>query len=541
MKTLIKHAVIYTLDEKNTVAEALVMEDSKVLQTGTEKALRAAYGEEMQEIDMEGRSVLPAFHDSHLHLLGYSRFLGMADLYQVESIEALQKRMREFMAENGVKAGEWVRGRGWNQDYFEVVKLPTKEDLDAISTECPLVITRACGHMLAANSKALEVCRIEERLGEINPKEIELGADGKPNGILKEGGMSFIYRCIPEPDLETLKEYIVKGQEKLLEQGITAVQSDDFGNAGSYETAIQAFRELEQEGRLKIKVYEQCNLGSLSMLKDFFKKGYNKKTDGGQYRLGCLKIIGDGSLGARTAWMRKLYADSLDTAGIACYSREELFEYMKYAHDRDMQIAIHCIGDAMVECALDCFERLQRENPKPDIRHGIVHCQITDETLLKRIAENHILVYMQPIFLNYDLHIVEARVGKELAKTSYSWKSLLDYGASLSVGSDCPVESFDSMNNIYSAVTRKDLTGYPEQGFYPEQRLSVQETVEAFTIGSAYAAHNEKLQGSLEAGKYADMVVLDTDIFKCEPDVIQHVRIWKTFADGKLVYSADKQ
>ena len=259
------------------------------------------------------------------------------------------------------------------------------------------------------------------------------------------------------------------------------------------------------------------------------------KEEQGYFRLGCLKIVGDGSLGARTAWLRNPYKDAFDTRGIAYYEKEDLYQYMAYAHNNGIPIAVHGIGDAMIEMAVDCLERLQREYPRADLRHGIVHCQITDNHLLRRIAQQRLMAFIQPIFLNNDLHIVEARVGKELARTSYNWKSLLRYGGLLSIGSDCPVEVFDPMKNIYSAVTRKDLEGYPEQGFYPEQRLSVQEAVNAYTLGSAYAVYQEKQQGSLEAGKYADLVVLDRHIFQCKTEEIKEISIWKTFVGGREV------
>lgn len=571
MKTLLKHSVIYTLDRENTVAEALVMEEGKILQVGTEAMLREYYGNEMEEIDCGGRCVLPAFHDSHMHLLGYGLFLEMVDLSGAASIRELQQRMRQFIVKHKVKTGEWIRGRGWNQDEFKERQMPTKEDLDAISKECPIVISRVCGHILVANSKAMEICQITD----------------SSNGIFRENEMDRIYRQIPEPDVETLKRGILRGQKRLLAYGITAVQSDDFGNVRDYKKVIQAYRELEEEGRLQLKIYEQCNLGTLSRLKEFlededtwfglrnsFRKGSTKfclksqfikenesfylesqfkkednshrlesqfgkeekrKVTTGYFRLGSLKIVGDGSLGARTAWLRKPYMDAPDTTGIACYDQEEFYNYIKYAHDNGIPIAVHCIGDAMVEAAVDGFERLQKENPRPDLRHGIVHCQITDDSLLKRIAKQRLLVFMQPIFLNYDLHIAEARVGKELARTSYNWKSLFEYGGLLSMGTDCPVEDLNPMKNIYSAVTRKDLKGYPKQGFYPEQRLSVLEAVKAYTLGSAYAVYQEEWQGSLEIGKYADLVVLDQDIFQCEMMKIKDVSIWKTFVGGKEV------
>ncbi len=547
MKTLIKHAKIYTLDSVNTITEALVMENGRILKTGTEAMLRESYQEKMKEIDCEGRCILPAFHDSHIHLLGYGLFLEMVDLSGTKSIEELQQRIRQYIIKNRINKGEWIRGRGWNQDCFIKDQMPCKEDLDAVSREYPIVISRVCGHILVVNSKALEICKITEKMEEIPKEQIGIGEDGLPNGIFRENGMDLIYSNIPDPDLETLKRSIVKGQEQLLAKGITAVQSDDFGNVKDYKKVIQAFKELEKEKKLQIKVYEQCNFRTLSQLKEFLEEeqGFERNKEQvncqkdvykkGHFRLGCLKIVGDGSLGARTAWLRRPYKDAKDKTGIACYDLDSLYSYMSYAHKKGIPIAIHCIGDAMIETAVQYFARLQEETPRPELRHEIVHCQITDLSLLQRIAKQGILVSIQPIFLNYDLHIVEARVGRELAQTSYNWKTLLEYGCILSMGTDCPVEEFDPMKNIYCAVTRKDLSGYPSYGFYAEQNLSVQEAVMAYTMGSAYAAYGEKWQGSLEAGKCADLVVLNQDIFQCEMEEIKNIDIWKTFVEGEEI------
>lgn len=543
-QTLIKNGNIHIMDVENTIVDAILWEDGVIKEVGTYEQVCKSKKDDCTELDAEGKLVLPAFHDSHLHLLGYCESLDMVDLYLVESIQQMQEKVKEFIEKQkctnqDVKSQEenckWICGRGWNQDYFPDGKMPTREDLDQISTQVPIVLTRACGHMLVVNSKALQLCQITKDTPQVEDGAFELDANGEPNGIFREGAMGLITHQIPEKTVEDLKKFILIGQEELFQQGITSVQSDDFWEK-KFETVIQAFRELEQEGKLKVHVYEQSNLGSLSELKRYVALGLHADKGGKHYRLGPLKILGDGSLGARTAYMLKPYHDAPETTGIAYFTKQELYEYMKYAHDHDMQIAIHCIGDGMLDMALDCFEQIQKENPKEDMRHGIVHCQITSKEQLKRIKDNELVVYMQPIFLNYDMQIVESRVGKELASSSYNWKSLKDLGVHCSVGSDCPVEPFHTMNNIYSAVTRKNLQGQPDEGYYPEQCLTVEETIRAFTVESAYTAKEETKAGTLEKGMRADLVMLDRDLFTCEPEEIRDTAIVMTISDGEIVY-----
>lgn len=544
-QTLLKNAKIYRCNGNTNIADSMLWEDGMIKEVGSYDQVCQSKTAECTEIDLEGQFVMPAFHDSHLHLIGYSESLTMVDLYSIRSVEQLQERVRTFLNDSGNRfhtdtmgTYRFLCGRGWNQDYFEDHKMPTKVDLDEISKEIPIVLTRACGHLLVVNSKALEICAVTKEMAHASNGEIGMDEQGELNGIFREHSMSLITSNIPEKTVEELKQLILVGQERLFQQGITSVQSDDFFDK-QFDSVIQAFRELEAEGKLKLHVYEQANLGSVSELKRYISLGLHETQEGNYYRLGPLKILGDGSLGARTAYMSNCYEDAKNTKGIAYFTESELYEYMKLAHDHNMQIAIHCIGDGMLDLALDTFERIQSENPKEDMRHGIVHCQITSLQQLQRIRDNELLVYMQPIFLNYDMHIVEQRVGATLSATSYNWKSLIDLGVHCSIGSDCPVEAFDPMNNIYSAVTRKDLQGYPDQGFHREQCLTMEQTLRAYTIESAYAARAEIVVGILEPGMRADVIVLSKDLSTCSEQEIRNTEIMLTFSEGELVYSKE--
>ena len=296
---------------------------------------------------------------------------------------------------------------------------------------------------------------------------------------------------------------------------------------------------MQADGSLKLSVYEQCNLPQMDILQAFLDAGYRTGQGNDLFRIGPFKVLQDGALGARTALMRKPYADDPSTCGVQFRPQEELDALVEKAQKTGMQIAIHAIGDGGIEAVLDAIKRAQELCPREDERHGIIHCQITDLPLIRRFKEQNMIAYVQPIFLNYDIKILEARVGKELARTSYAWKSFIDEGVLISSGSDCPVESLDIIENLYTAVCRKMLNGQPEGGFYPEQNLTMEEAVKAHTINAAYASFAEDRKGSIKVGKVADFVLLDKDIFQIDPETeLLSTKILATYMDGEAVYEA---
>ena len=541
MKTLFVHGTIYPLTEQGVRYSAMAVEKGKIAALGSDDEILALQDGNSRIIDLQGKTVLPGFNDSHMHLLGYAAFSENINLAGATSVEEICQRIERYREQNQIPKGQWIVGRGWNQDYFVRPEFPTKDQLDRVCPDHPVMMTRACGHAMVCNSKALELSGVTAKTPQVEGGLFEIGEDGTPNGVFREAAMELISSHIPAPTVEQLKRRILFAQQRLFESGITSVQTDDFGSAGSpkqYEKVLEAYRQLEQEGLLKLRVCEQCNLSQEKYLRDFLSKGYHPHRGGGRFRLGPLKILADGSLGARTALLRQPYADDPTTRGIAYYTPDELESYIALAHENGMQVIVHCIGDGMMEQTMDILERVTQRMPREDCRHGIVHCQITDLPLLRRFARQQLLAYIQPIFLHYDLHIVEQRVGKSLAATSYNWKTLVESGVHCSIGSDCPVESFAPLPNLYCAVTRQDLEGYPAQGFYPQQRLSVWEAFRCFTAEGAYATFEEKEKGLLLPGMAADLVMLSDDPFRCDrdPRQIKEISVEMTVCAGELVY-----
>lgn len=553
------NGIIHSLDHKKNDYEAMAISDGLICALGSNEDVLKLKNDNTEVFNLHNQVVFPGFIDSHMHILEYALQAEQVDLSRVKSINELILVMKTVINEhsNNMKTTQWLIGSCFNQDHFDEMIVPTKEDLNQISTTIPIVIFRVCLHIAVVNDKALELLCPGGVLPFVNGGDILLNEEGVPNGILTENALHLIYDTQPKPSISQVKELIQKAANELASYGITSVHSDDFGAVKHFEDAITAYQELGEENLLKVRVTQQCLIKESKELLEFIDKGYASKRCNSFYSLGALKILSDGSLGARTAYLRKPYHDDHNTRGLFIETKQQLLDRMQLAHDNGMQIVVHAIGDAAIEAILDCFreldfnevslnkvnlvplnkeETLVKKNP---LRHGIVHCQITDSALLDRFKNQEILAYVQPIFLEYDLHMVEDRVGKELASTSYAFKTLMDSGVHTSGGSDCPVEHFNVMNNIYCAVTRKDLLGQPVDGFNKKEALTMQQALQAFTIEGAYASREEHIKGSLEIGKYADFVMLDKDLLVIENEKIRNVNVLMTVLGGEITFCKD--
>lgn len=538
MDLIFINGIVYTMDENNTISEAVAVKDNKIFKVGTTEEILALKGDNSQIIDLEGKALVPGFNDSHMHLVNYGYSQTQADLIGVESVEEINRRVSQYIKDKKVEKGTWVRGAGWNQDYFIGDKVfPTKYDLDKISLDHPIVVTRTCGHVAVVNSKALEVLGIKKGTAQVEGGHFDLDENGEPTGIFRENALAIVYNAIPNPGINEIKEMITNAIEQLNKCGITSVGTDDFGAlpGKDYNKIIEAYLELKNEGLLNIRVYQQYLIPEIDNLKGFLNKGYKTGWGDENFKIGPLKLLLDGSLGARTAVLNEPYSDNPSTSGILTATQEELDEIVNFAHNNENQIAIHGIGDKAMYMAFESIEKTLNKNPKKDHRHGIVHAQITDEYLLNKFKDLEAIAYIQPIFLDYDWKMVKSRIGEEREKTSYNWKTMVDMGTHIACGSDSPVDSFNVMYGIYEAVTRKDLKGNPEGGWLPEQGLTVEEALYGYTMGGAYASFEEDIKGSIEEGKLADMVVLSDNIFEIDPDKIKDVNVEMTIFNGKII------
>ncbi|MBQ4253620.1 MAG: amidohydrolase, partial [Erysipelotrichaceae bacterium] len=509
---------------------AFVEEDGLFTFCGDDKeALKQAD----RKIDLNGRFVCAGFNDSHMHLLNFGLFLSMARLNEhTDSLKGMLEYVRSFREENSFSDNQWLRGRGWNQDLFaDEKRMPNRFDIDRYVSDVPVILTRACGHVCAVNSKALELAGIDENTK--SPDGGDIGfADGKPNGLFYDRAIDMITSHIPDPDIETVKKLIESSCHALNSYGITNSQTDDYGVFNvSYKLINQAYEELDKEGKLTVRVNEQTNFTDPAVFCEFIENG---RVKGDRYKTGPLKMLGDGSLGGRTAWLSRPYDDDPSTCGFPLINDQTMKEMVSLANYTGIPVAIHAIGDRCLDQVLDAIENALNEFPRNDHRHGIVHCQISRADQLERIIRLKLHVYAQSVFLDYDNHIVYDRAGEKLASTSYSWKTLQDNGVIISNGSDAPVELPDVLKGIECAVTRTSLDGTGP--YLPDQAFSVRQAIDSFTINGAIGSFEEDIKGKIKSGYLADFVILDRDPFETDPKEIHTINVLETYIDGKCVY-----
>lgn len=535
MDLIMYNGNIITMDDKYPRVSAVAVKNGKVSAVGCDADILKLTGENTKIFNLQKKTVVPGFNDSHLHNVKYGIFSNCCDLSKCTSLQELIDVTRKFINDKKIKAGNWVIGTGWNQDLFDIKVYPTKADLDLISKDNPIVMFRCCSHLLLANTKALEMLGIDERTPQVKGGYFDVDL-----GLFRETAKELVQVAIKSYDVPTLKSIIKKACEDLLKQGITSIHTDDFNMSVDYKRIIQAYSELAREGNLPVRVTQQCLVTDQDNLEEFINCNYKDLNINDFYHIGPVKILADGSLGSRSAALREPYADAPNMKGILIHKEHELKKMVETCQEAGYDVAIHCIGDRALELSINSIDNARKKHPHISLRHGIVHCQITDKNLLNRIKEMDLLIYAQPIFLNYDLHIVEDRVGKNLASSSYNFGWLVNNGVHLSMGTDSPVEKFDPMDNIFCAVTRKDLKGYPKEGFFPEQGLSVGDSIKAYTYESAYCSYEENIKGIIKDGYFADMTVLSDDIYNIDHEKLLDVKVEMTIVDGVIRYESNK-
>ena len=543
MDMILFNGRIATMDAGNPEASAVLIRDGRFEYVGDDLEVMALADSDTRILDLMGRFVCPGFNDSHLHLLNYAYGLTKVDCGGAASVDEIIERARHFLEAHPVKPGQWILGRGWNQTFFNNQQELTRHDLDRISTDHPISFTRVCEHVTVANSKAIEMLGITKETPQPEGGRFDVDHEGNPTGVFRETARYMIYEAIEEADLESIKKMLIKASEIMSSYGITSVQTDDFETfAGKdYELILRAYHELIDEGKLGVRIYEQCLLSSPDRLQRFLDAGYLTGQGNEFFRIGPLKLLADGSLGARTAYLTEPYADAPETSGLPVFSQSELDNLVISAHVSGMQVALHAIGDKTIYMCFESFEKAQQKFFREDPRFSIIHVQITDEPLLKKFAEQQVIANVQPIALDNDLHIVENRVGKDRAAFTYHYRTLIDLGAPVALSSDCPVDSVDPLKNIYAAVTRQDLNGEPPGGWMPEEKLTIHQALYALTMGAAYASYEENLKGSIEPGKLADLTVLSENPFAVPETGLLKIRVDMTMMNGNIVYTREGQ
>ena len=533
MNTIYFNGNIYV--ERDRFVEAMLVSDGLVQKIGTLEEVTEGLCPkcEKEMVDLEGRTVVPGFNDSHCHALNTGNALACVILHGSTGMAEIIEKGREFLAANPLSEGGVLVGRGWNQDYFtDEHRLPTRYDLDKITTEFPVVYTRACGHMLVCNSKALEVAGITRDSQPLPGGELYRFEDGEPNGQFSENAQRVIQNIIPVDTAESLSNKLNIAMAYAASLGITTVQTNDIGR-DAWRLTNEAFELTYANNPNAIRTYNQCTFSDPVTYQDFLDAGHVTGSGNDMFKYGPLKMFVDGSLGARTALMRNPYADDVSTCGVSTIPVPEFEAMVKMADDNNCQVAVHAIGDGAIEMVLNAYDKVI-ENGNNKNRHAVIHCQITDNEMLERFKASDVLAQVQPIFIHYDMNVVAERCGEELASTSYAFGDLYRMGVHTSYGTDSPVENLQPFENMYCAVTRKRLDG--ARTYREDQCVDIYDAVDQYTIGSAYVEFAENKKGRLMPGYFADFAVLDRNIFEVPADEIKDVKCVRTVVGGNTVF-----
>ena len=529
MRTIFCRGQVYT--GLLPLCTAFAVEDGKFIFAGGDEAALALARPGDGVVDLKGRFVCAGFNDSHMHLVSLGLALRRARLNEhTDSLRGLIGYFRDF-AKDGPNERGWIVGRGWNQDYFaDVKRMPDRRDLDEVSRDYPVAAVRCCGHCAVVNSKALELLGVTAATPA--PEGGAIGMEnGEPDGRFYDAAMDMIWDAVPDVGKEDVKDMIRAACRRYSACGVTSCQTDDY--ATSWRMVNEAYHELAAAGELTVRVTEQCNFHDAESLTAFIAEGNVTGAGDEMFRIGPLKMVADGSLGGRTAYLSRPYSDDPAARGLMLFDQGTLDEVIGCAHAHGMNVAIHAIGDGCLDAVLDAVEKALAAHPRPDHRHGIVHCQITRRDQLERMARLNMHIYAQTIFLDYDSRIVRDRVG-DMADTSYSWKTLMKMGLTVSNGTDCPVELPDALRGIQCAVTRAPLAG--GEAYLPDEAFTVQEALDSYTSAGARASFEEQIKGRIESGMLADFVVLGQNPFDVPAQEISRIPVCETWLGGKKVY-----
>ncbi len=522
---ILQNGRVYTLNPEQPVAEAIVLRGPRVAHVGTTAEMRVWSGHGGWEVvDLQGRTAIPALTDSHVHLSGYAIARTRLDLFGVSSLEQVLEQVAHWAGRT--PRGRWIVGRGWNH-YLWGGRWPTRQDLDAVAPEHKVVLERVDGHTVWANTAALEAVGVDAETHAPAGGEIVLDEEGRPSGILKERAATLVLEQVGKPDAQERQRLLVEALAELHTMGITGVHAPEEAEAFSDYQALWA------HGRLRLRLLTHL---PQNRLEEAIALGIRSGFGNEWLRVGALKIFADGSLGSRTASLLQGYEDDPAYRGLPTLSVRELNDLVLRAARADLAVAIHAIGDRAVRLSLDAIERAQRE-ATPPLPHRIEHAQLLHPQDIPRFHALGVVASMQPIHCPSDMPVAR-RFWGDRCRYAYAWKSLLDQGAVLAFGSDTPVEPINPWYGIHAALTRQRADGSPEGGWYPEERLTIEQAVWAYTVGPAYAAGETAIKGTLQEDRVADLIVLDRDIFRVSPEEVRETKVLMTILGGEVVYTA---
>ena len=528
---VIVNASIHTMDEARPIAQAVAIIGNRIAALGSTAEIRALAGKETLVIDAAGKTVFPGFNDAHVHFLMGGFSLANVDLRDASSTEELARRLAAY-AKNLPK-GRWILGGDWDHEKWPGAPLPTKAMIDAVTPDHPVFVNRLDGHMALANSLALKLAGVtKETKDPPGGLIVRDRQTGEPTGILKDGAESLADRVVPTKTFDEKHVAAKAATDHAAQMGVTSLtdMSAD-GDVGLYQYMLE-------RGELKTRIYAARSIVSWEVLA---KTGVRAAFGSDRLRIGGVKGFADGSLGSSTALFFEPYNDTPDTHGLLfdqMLPEGTMLERVEAADKLGLQVMIHAIGDEANLRILDIYQQAAEQNGPRDRRFRIEHAQHLRVADIPRFGKQKVIASMQPYHEADDGCWCDKRIGPERSKGTYAFRSLLDSGAVLAFGSDWTVAPLNPLAGIKAAVTRHTLDGKHPDGWNPEQKLTLDQAVRAFTVGSAYAEFAEHVKGTITPGKLADLVMLDCDLYQTKPADIDKARVVLTVMDGKVVWQA---
>jgi predicted amidohydrolase YtcJ len=527
--TIFRNGRIYTNDPASPWAEAMLVRGEEILAAGDDDEVSALADAGAKAVDLERHFVMPGFNDAHVHIGGAGEDWIAVRLNGVKSVAELQKRLAEGVAQH--KEGDWIRGSGWDHTFWPDKKFPNRQQLDEVSPKNPVILTHISGHVAVANSLALQLAGISKATANPSGGEIERDAVGEPTGMLKEGAaMGLVDSKVPPPSMEQRRRGIELALADVAQHGVTSVQDNS-----AWEDFL-IYRAIRNDGKLTVRITEwlpfPAPLGRLEQM----------RRDGGTtdpwLRTGALKMVTDGALGSRTAAMLAPYSDDPAASGIMTMEPEKLRALAIERDKAGFQLNFHAIGDRANRVALDVFEAAAKANGPRDRRDRIEHAQVVAASDFPRFARLQVIASMQPSHQTSDMRWAEQRVGPERIKGAYAWATMEKFGIRLAFGTDYDVEPITPFRGLYACVTRELPSGGPPGGWQPQEKISLDDCIRAYTSGSAYGEFMEGKKGELKAGEFADFIVLSKDLTKVTPSEYLNTKVLRTVVGGRTVYSS---
>ena len=546
---ILVHGAIHTMDPAQPEAEALAVKRGEIVALGESGDLLARHrGPDTVVIDAGGAAVLPGLIDAHAHIMNLGRFLLTVDLFGTRSPEEVAERVGEAVRSHA--PGEWIIGRGWDQNDWEVEEFPTTELLDRVAPENPVFLDRVDGHAVWVNSAALAAGGVTAATADVEGGQVLRDAGGRPTGILIDYATDLVEHAIPPPDAESLLEILEAAQERIVSVGLTGVHDMGVGR-----DTLALYRRWDGEGRIVPRLVVYFSARSPAAIDWWRAEGRTLYGEpGSRFRVRGPKSYADGALGSRGAALLAPYQDAPEMSGTFLVQPESLAAIVSGALELGLQPAIHAIGDAANRAALDAIEAGLPSSSPPapcagagvdacapdfeDLRPRIEHVQVVALEDIPRFGELGVIASYQPTHATSDMYWAEERVGPERIQGAYAWRRMRETGARLACGSDFPVESPNPFFGIYAAVTRQDQEGWPEGGWRPEERMTREEALACFTRDAAWAAGMEDEVGTLSVGKRADFIVVDRDPLTAPAEDLWRTRVLRTVIDGETVYEA---